>query len=208
MNLNPFEIDSLTELFNIGLHRAAAALSDLTQQRVLVDLPKLYVTPIGEIRARLSDVVDGELATVHQIFRGPVGGDAVLMLEYERAALLASILTGGEVAQGGLLDQSAREVLTEVGNIILSSCLSSFGNILDVAVTFSVPRIHIESLEAMLRSLTVESGEVQYAVVATTRFRLSEREVSGYLIIVIGVTSLTRVTKALASAVDEGHVGA
>ena len=202
MNIGAIETDALTELFNIGLHRAAASLSDLTRERVIVDLPRLWVCPISELRSRLGTVVEGELATVHQIFRGPVGGDAVLVLEYDKAALLASLMTDGEVAHGGLLDQSAREVLTEVGNIVLSACLSAFGNILDMAVTFSVPRIHIESLEAMLRTFTVESQEVRYAMIAATRFRLSEAEVSGYLIVIIGLTSLIRVASALTDKLD------
>lgn len=202
MTLTPLETDALTELFNIGLHRAAASLSQLTNERVLVDLPRLWICPITELKSRLTDVVDGELATVHQIFRGPVGGDAVLMLEYDKAAMLANLMTDGEVAQAGLIDQSAREVLSEIGNIVLSSCLSAFGNILEVAVSFSVPRIHIESLEGLMRSLLIEADDVNYAMIAATRFRLSEREVGGYLIIVIGLASLTKLAGALTSRLE------
>ena len=141
-HLSPFETDALTELFNIGLHRAAASLSELTGQRVLVDLPELWVCKIADLHDRLVKLVGAELATVHQIFRGEVAGDAVLVLDYEKAALLASLMTSGEVAHGGVLDESAREVLAEIGNIVLSACLSAFGNVLKVAVSFSVPRMH------------------------------------------------------------------
>jgi chemotaxis protein CheC len=195
--MNRMDTDALTELFNIGLHRAAASLSELTQQRVIVDLPRLWVCPLPDLKPALAQLVDGDLATVHQIFGGAVGGDAVLLLEYEKAALLASVMTEGQVAAGGHIDNSAREVLSEVGNIVLGACLSSFGNILKVSVSFSVPRIHIESLDGLLRSLTVDSDEVQYAMVATTHFRLSQQEVGGYLIVVIGLTSLQRVMSAL-----------
>ena len=64
--------DALTELFNIGLHRAAASLSELTGQRILVDLPRLWVCPIEETHDRLLELLDGDLATVHQIVRGTV----------------------------------------------------------------------------------------------------------------------------------------
>lgn len=197
MTPNPIDTDALTELFNIGLHRAAASLSDLTSQRVIVDLPRLWVCPVAELKGALAELVNGELATVHQIFGGVVSGDAVLLLEYERAAELAQVMTDGQVAAGGQLDLSAREVLTEVGNIVLSACLSAFGNILKVSVTFAVPRIHIESLDGLLRSLHIESDDVQYAMVATTRFRLSGAEVGGYLIIVIGLSSLQMISSVL-----------
>ena len=191
--------DALTELFNIGLHRAAASLSELTGQRILVDLPRLWVCPIEETHDRLLELLDGDLATVHQIFRGTVTGDAVLVLEYQNAARLAGLMTDGDVAVGGRLDQSAREVIAEVGNVILSSCMSAFGDMLQVSVSFSVPRIHVESLEGLLRSLVVDNEDLHYALVAATRFRLTEGEVGGYLLIAVGMTSLSLITRALAA---------
>lgn len=196
-SLEHLDIDALTELFNIGLHRAAASLSELTNQRVSLDLPRLWVCPISEVHGRLLELLGGDLATVHQVFRGSVTGDAVLVLPYDAAARLAALMTEGSVALGGRLDQSAREVLAEVGNVILSSCLSAFGDMLRVAVSFSVPRIHVESLEAMLRSLTVESKEVRIALLAATQFRLSDGEVGGYLIVAVGMNSLSLIDSAL-----------
>ena len=197
MNLDGLDIDALTELFNIGLHRAAASLSDLTGQRIKVDLPQLWVTPVEEMHGRLESIMLGELATVHQIFKGKMTGDAVLVLEYESATRLADLLTEGGVALDGRLDQSAREVLAEVGNVILSSCLSVFGDMLKVSVSFSVPRMHVESLEGLLRSLVIDHDDVRIALLAATRFRLTEKEVGGYLIIGVGVTSLSLINGAL-----------
>ena len=202
MKLNPTEIDALTELFNIGLHRAAASLSELTGQRIIVELPRLWICPISEVHPRLFELLDGELATVHQIFKGPMGGDAVLVLEHDKAALLARLMTGGEVALSGRLDQSAREVLAEVGNIVLGACLSAFGDMLKVEVAFSVPRMHVESLEGLLRSLQIETTDLQYAVIVATQFQLSELAVRGYMIIALGVTSLALISRTLAERVE------
>ena len=202
MKLTELETDALNELFNIGLHRAAASLSDLTGKRVVVELPRLWVCSMGELKDRLLEVVDGDLATVHQFFGGAIAGDAVLMLEYDKAVQLADLMTGGDVALGGRLDQSAREVIAEIGNVVLSSCLGAFGNVLHVAVSFSVPRIHIESLDGMMRSVVIEREQgIPYALVAATRFTLSGLEISGYLIVVIGVKSLELVSQALSAQV-------
>jgi chemotaxis protein CheC len=198
VTVNRVDHDALTELFNIGLHKAAASLSELTGQRIIVDLPRLWVCPVEETHVRLRELIEGELATVHQVFMGSMTGDAVLVLEYENASRLAALLTKGEVAVDGRLDQSAREVLAEVGNVILSSCLSAFGDMLHVAVSFSVPRIHVESLDGLLRSLRVESDELHYTLLAATRFRLTEGEVGGYLMIAVGISSLDLISKALA----------
>jgi chemotaxis protein CheC len=202
MKLTELESDALNELFNIGLHRAAASLSDLTGKRVVVDLPRLWVCSMTELKDRLLEVVQGDLATVHQFFGGAIAGDAVLLLEYEKAVMLADMMTSGDVALGGRLDQSAREVIAEIGNVVLSSCLGAFGNVLQVAVSFSVPRIHIESLDGMMRSVVIGQDQgIPYALVAATRFTLSGLEISGYLIVVIGVKSLELVSQALSARV-------
>jgi chemotaxis protein CheC len=197
LKVTEMEIDALTELFNVGLHRAAASLSELTAQRILVDMPKLVVCETSEIERRLTDFVGGEIATVHQVFGGAVAGDAVLLLEHDKAAALTRLMTAGEAAAGGKIDQSAREVLAEIGNIVLGACLSGFGDMLQTPVSFSVPRIHIESLRAILASLLVDTAETQYAVIVTTQFRLSELAVDGYLIIAVGARSLARISQAL-----------
>lgn len=200
MKLSEFEMDALNELFNVGLHRAAASLSELTNQRVLVDQPRLWVCAIGELPARLREVVDGDLATVRQSFGGPVSGDATLLLEYEKAVQLANLTAGDDVAIAGRLGEAAREVLVEIGNVVLSACLGAFGNVLQLPVSFSVPRMLLQSVEGVVRS--VEEGistdhTPAYALVAATQFGLSEVEIGGYLIVVIGVDSLALISQAL-----------
>ena len=69
------------------------------------------------------------------------------------------------------LDESAREVLTEVGNILLNACLGMFGNLLHVHVSFSVPRLHLESLDDLVASLMTNGNDRRYALVVR---RLSE----------------------------------
>lgn len=197
VKIEPEDLDALTELFNVGLHRAAASLSEVTGQRVNVDMPKLWVYEIGEIEVRLRDLLGGELATVRQIFGGAVAGDAVLLIEHEKAAVLTRLMTDGEVGVGGRLDQSAREVLSEVGNIVLGACLSGFGDMLKSSVSFSVPRLTLESLGSLLASLRSDDDEVQYAVICATRFGLSELKVDGYLVIAVGAASLARMLEGL-----------
>lgn len=191
MNLTPQQQDALTELINIAFSRTAAALSEMTGHRVLLDLPQVTLCPITEVAARLSDFVHGEIATVHQIFSGPVSGDALLMLNYDGALMLSDLLTGGRVPTPRL-DASDREVLTEIGNILLNACLGMFGNLLKVHVTFSVPRLHLAAIGALLGSLVIGQDELRHALVVYTNFRMRDSAVTGYLVIVLGVASLDR----------------
>lgn len=196
MQLTATQQDALIELLNIGFGRAAASLSQLTGHRVLLDVPEVFIYTVEELSGALRAVVRDEVATVHQIFSGAVEGDALLVLDHNGAAMLKELLTD-EPALPLSIDASAREVLTEVGNILLNACLGTFGNILKVQVSFSVPRLNLESLNAIVESLRIHREGLRYALVVHAGFRLRDAEVRGYLVIVLSVTSLDRLIRAV-----------
>ena len=143
---------------------------------------------IPEIKERLQGVIKGEVATVNQVFSGPISGNAIRLLDQQAALLLNRLLTDRSDAPE--LDGAAREVITEVGNIVLNACLGAFGNLLKVQVTFTVPYLQVESMQKVLRSITVAGDELEYALIIHTRFHMRASDVSGYLVIILGVTSL------------------
>ena len=195
MDLTTSQQDALTELINIGYARAAAALSDLTGHRISLEVPEVAIHLIGEIKEKLQRVIKGEVASVNQVFSGPIRGNAILLLDREAALLLNSLLTDRpDVLE---LDGAAREVITEVGNIVLNTCLGAFGNLLKVQVSFTVPFLQVESVQKVLRSITVAGDELEYALIIHTRFHMRASNVSGYLVIILGVTSLETLLEEL-----------
>ncbi|HZM91341.1 MAG TPA: chemotaxis protein CheC [Blastocatellia bacterium] len=191
MELTENQKDALSELINIAFSRTAASLSELTGHRVLLEVPKVAIHPIDELSNALAEFLPAEIATVHQVFSGAVTGDALMLLSYEGAVMLTDLLTDG-VGTPNRLDASDREVLTEVGNILLNACLGMFGNLLQVHVTFSVPRLHLETLDALLKSLVIGKEGLRYALVVYTSFRMRDSAVRGYLVIALNVASLDR----------------
>jgi chemotaxis protein CheC len=198
MLLTEKQSDALAELINIAFARTAASLSELSGYRVLLDAPGVDVVVIDELPAALKSFIREEVISVHQIFSGPVSGDALLIMNYEGAVRLTDLMCETR-APAMTLDASAREALTEIGNILLNACLGVFGNLLHVHVSFAVPRLHLESLDRLMRSITVGTEELRYAVVVSTAFRIKESAISGYLAIVLGVSSLERLVRAVES---------
>jgi chemotaxis protein CheC len=196
MTLTDAQRDALVELLNIGFGRAGASLSKLTGQRVLLEVPEVAIYPVTQLDASLSRVVANEVASVHQVFSGPVGGDALLILDPVAASTLKELLTN-EPALPLELDVSSREVLTEVGNILLNACIGTFGNLLQVPVSFSVPEIDVASLRTIVDRMAAEGDSLRYALVITAGFRLKDADVTGYVVIVLTVQSLTRLLLAV-----------
>ena len=207
MLLTDKQQDALTELINIAFARTAASLAQLSGHRVRLDVPDIQMYAIDELPAAVATLITEEIATVHQIFTGPVSGDALLLLNYQGAVTLTDLLTGSPLPRARM-DASAREALTEIGNILLNACLGMFGNLLKVQVTFSMPRLHMDNLDQLLRSITIGSEELRYAVVVSTAFHVKESAISGYLIIVLGVSSLDRLIHAVESWENASRAGA
>jgi chemotaxis protein CheC len=155
---------------------------------VVLNPPEVAVYRTEELRGALAKFVPGDVASIHQVFAGPIAGDALLLLNYDGAVQLTELLTDGH-KPSAYLDESAREVLTEVGNILLNACLGMFGNLLNVHVTFSV---HIETLDELIESTMTGKAEMHYALVIYTAFQIRDSSVKGFLVIVLSVASLDR----------------
>lgn len=196
MLLTTGQRDALTELINIGFGRAAASLSKLTGHRVQLEVPQVMMCPVAELSDALRPYISGEIASVHQVFSGPVAGDALLVLDQRSGGILKELLTN-EPALPLSIDASAREVIAEVGNILLNACLGMFGNLLKVQVSFAVPHVSLEGLEALVQSVVIEREELRYALVVHAGFRLKNSAITGYLIIVLSVASIDRLIRAI-----------
>jgi len=196
ISLTERQADALTELVNIAFGLTAAKLSEISGHRVLLELPVVAIHPMDALARELRMFISGEVASVHQVFSGPVSGDAILFLNYESAVKLSNLLVDDHPLSQGL-DSSTGEVLTEVGNMLLSACLGMFGNLLQVHVTFSMPRLRLDSLERFLASISIGGDELQHAILIATSFNIFAQGVDGLIVIVLGVSSLERLIQAV-----------
>jgi chemotaxis protein CheC len=190
--------DALTELINIGYGRAAGALSELTGYRITLEVPQVTIHKIEAIGPMLEQVIDVDVASVQQAFSGAIAGSAILLLD-EQAALTLSHLLVEESSASADFDSGAREIITEVGNILLNACLGVFGNLLRVHVEFKVPRLSVQSVRNVFKEAVGQAEEaLRYGLVVHTRFFLKAGNVTGYLVIVLGISSLDRLLREIA----------
>ena len=192
MELTAGQKDALTELINIGYGRAAGALSELTGYRVALEVPQVAIHSLEHIGPVLESMLGPTVASVDQAFSGPVSGNALLLLNEASALVLGQLLSEGPSASTEF-DANAREIITEVGNILLNACLGVFGNLLRVQVNFAVPRLRVESIRRLLQIVVSPPAEqLRFGLMIHTRFSVKTADVTGYLVIVLGIASLDR----------------
>jgi chemotaxis protein CheC len=81
--------------------------------------------------------------------------------------------------------------------MLLGACLGVFGNLLQMHFTFSVPKLHRESLQQFLSSLTDAAGEMRHAIVIDSIFNIPDRGDAGRIGIILNVASLDRLIQAV-----------
>lgn len=191
MLLTERQKDAISEVINISFSRAAKSLNELTNSRVIISVPKIELVEIAQLDEILKNYISNEITTIHQVFNGFVEGDALLIFDRESSKKLTKILLNEEYDFEDL-DASMREVIIEIGNIVLSACLSMFGNLLKVQLKFSVPKITLEALHEMIQTFEFEKSEIKYALVIFMEFSLENTEIKGFLVLIMGITSLEK----------------
>jgi chemotaxis protein CheC len=200
MELNSEQQDALCELVNIGFGRAASALSILVGQRVLIEAPSISLYQLSELDQVLQALAKGEITSVHQMFSGQISGTAMLLMDAGSSTALVDLLSGSPVIEDRNSRSTDREAMQETGNILLNAFTGSFGNLLQVRISFTVPRVHYSTLRNMIDSLMIDQYELEYALVVRVNFKLMGGNVSGYVVIVMGIQSISELLDAMRAA--------
>jgi chemotaxis protein CheC len=112
----------------------------------------------------------------------------MLILTQKDSRTLTKLLLDG--TEDSFSEESMKDVLSEVGNILINSCIGMFGNLLKIQITFTVPHLQLDTFDNLIRTLTIDNIELSYALMVSMEFRIKDQAVSGFLILVLGVTSL------------------
>ena len=197
VDLTAEETDSLTELLNIGYGRAAGALSALTGYRIMLEVPQVGIHEIDAIGPALQCAIKADAVTVEQRFSGLVTGSALVMLDQPSALTLVHLLDEGADPLEKF-DAHANETITEVGNIVLNASLGAFANFLKIRMEFQVPLLRVDTAENIIASIVTDSIERPWhGLMIHTRFTIKTTNVTGYMVIVLGTSSLDRLLREL-----------
>ena len=134
-------LDALTEVVNIGVGRAAAALSELLGSRIDLTVPTVSLLKFSELSEEVSSKLD---TSIIQDFVGPTSGRAILAFPDASALKLGQILADLDDIPPEL-DFDLQDVLNEVGNIVLNGVLGSLSNIVKGSLQYTVPVLATET---------------------------------------------------------------
>lgn len=202
MLLTEHQEDALKEIISMAFARAAASLSDLINRQIILFIPEISIHSISRLSIELSTFIPKEIVTINQTFKGEIAGNALLVMNYDSAVDIANMLTDNQASPECDFNMSAYEILLEVGNILLNSCLGVFSNLLQIPLHFTAPTLRLEKVNEMINSLVCEQTELSYALVLKTSLQVIDSEVNCYFVLVSGVTSLHSLILAIENWAD------
>ncbi|MFC6452021.1 MULTISPECIES: chemotaxis protein CheC [Paenibacillus] len=190
-------MDVLKEVGNIGAGHAATALSKLLDKPVDMLVPKVRVVAFEEI----ADSVGGAEEVVIAIFlrvEGETPGNLFFILTLESAKKLLRSLVGIMATHDENYTEMELSALSEIGNILAGSYLSSLADFTQLAMSPTVPSIAIDMAGAILSFGLLQFGQMgDHALLIDTKFLDGNEEVKGHFFLIPDPESFDKIFKAL-----------
>jgi len=195
-NLDDESRDALAEVLNLGVGRAAASLSELVGQRIVLDVPQIYLYRSGDRHAGWLEELGRSATVIHQTFEGSLHGKASLCVPAESSLALARLLSRDRDASIDRLDAELSGILLEVGNIVLNGVMGSLANSLLAQLRYAMPEIRSVSRSGDEHN-SWDLLQHDDSLIGDIRFRMAEQQIEGAILLAFSRESLPQLLNLL-----------
>lgn len=179
--LTDMQRDALTEIFNIGMGRAAHSLSQMANDEISLAVPSLALATRRDACAVLSRTAGGRVCSVTQELKGDFTAEAILIFPESSSLSIVRLMVGD--AYPGDLTEMEEEALTEIGNIIINACFGTLINMLGGDYMISLPTSKIGSCDDILDLPNKAADEI--VMLLYIDFVLKNRTIYGHVAILL-----------------------
>jgi chemotaxis protein CheC len=202
---NEAHLDVMKELGSMGTAHAATALAKLINRKVTMPVPKVSWVDF----ANVANFVGGPEAIIVGIMvsvTGQIQGMMMFLMPVSGAravtkTMLGTSRTGEETYE---FDEMERSVVEEMGNIMISSYLSSMAGLTNINFKPSIPFVTVDMAQAILSVPAIEFGKMADQVLfLESQIQVQDEagkehlDCSGCFIFVPNLHSFFRILRAL-----------
>ncbi|NRA40460.1 MAG: response regulator [Planctomycetes bacterium] len=190
------EIQTVSELVNIGIGKAAASISKMLERRIELSVPFVEVGNIDAIKG-VFDKHAENVSVIEQGFRGDIAGSAALIFSPECISTLINILFGANDLQTetSIIHKERESVMSEIGNIFVNGIMGTIGGLINSSIEYKLP-CYYESKSDDICSGWTEGNEGFLA--ASVTFTVENTIVTGNFILIFEIGSLSSLKERLA----------
>ncbi len=195
--LDEFFIDAVAEILNIAMGSAAASLSEMINEEVLLSVPGVSFVSRLEATEIIGTKAKSNVSGVVQPFNGAFGGDAMLLFpENQSLQLVRAVLQQDDLTLDDLTEME-QEAMTEIGNVILNACLCSMADMFDQEMFGKIPEFIQGSLKQVFSvDNEIENNEHENSeaivLLLNMDFSVEKKKIQGYVTFLMDVDSVTK----------------
>lgn len=196
MILSERELDLLREIGNIGTGNAATALSQLTNKKVEITVPKAEVVPISKIVFVFPEPED-LVVGIRMSVKGDVMFDVLLVLNRLAAKRILQDLLGSPCEDITRLDELSQSALKEVGNIMCGSYITALAEFTGLYLDPLPPDLSVDMLAAIISEAMLSTAMYEDdAIYVETELSIEDlKSITSYMLLVPGLNSLDTIFK-------------
>lgn len=197
--LQDLQLDALKEVANVGAGHAATALSQLTNRRIMIDVPQVQICPIEEAASAVGSG-GGVVAAVLMHVLGDLTGRSLLIFQKDCALQMTDMLLSRAPGTTKVFAELEQSCLKETANILTGAYLSGLSDMLGLMLIPSVPSLAIDLCAAILSTTYLNFGhDRSYVIILDTRFRFEPGDpgMSGHFVLLPDPSSLNVILRAV-----------
>jgi len=191
IELSELELDMLTEMFNLGVGKAAASLSTMVKQEIVLSVPKIEFLSVAQLANELGS--DNTICSVSQMLSGPFSAQSMLLFPEKNSLNIVRKLLGEDLPDE-TIEELQQEAFSEIGNIVLNACIGAFSEALGTEFKIDLP---VFELSKPLDLLNVSENKNETALFIRIDLTLSASNITGYMAFLMGTMSLEKLKEAL-----------
>ena len=182
--LKKLEIDLgiLLELGSIGAGHAATALSDVLQQPITIEVPKIRcIEP--HLIPNFFNKHETPTVAVYLQLKEQHGCDILLMFDQSEAKKIAAMMTYAASIEelDPVMETSA---IHELANILMGAFLSAISDFVGVSLMLTTPESSVDTFDAIIDGFLIQqSMRSEQAMVFETKFKRQEEDAKCILMI-------------------------
>jgi len=176
------DLGILLELGSIGAGHAATSLSDVLQQQVAIEIPKIHKIPPITLYEKYKDKDNQPTSAVYMKLADSEC-DILLMFELTEAKKIAAMMTMAPSIEE--LDPAMEEsAIQELANILIGSFLSAISDFTGLSLMPSTPIRVVDTLGTIMDNFIVKQAMLsEQALIFDTHFKRANEDANSMLML-------------------------
>jgi chemotaxis protein CheC len=197
-DLKTLQLDALKEVANIGAGHAATALSQLTNRRIMISVPRINIAPLEDVPEQLGNPQE-VVAAVLMHMLGDLTGRTLLLFPELVGRRLCDMLLRRPLGTTAGFDVIEQSCLKEAGNILSGAYMNALSEFMGMLLLPSVPSLVVDISAAVLTTAYLNFGhDRDYVFCVETDFHIDSAEgLRGHFLLLPDLASLKAIFDAI-----------